>query len=115
MKRNLELNKAISLDVSKTTQVRGKTLEHWKESADENYDTTPISVLKYITVLEEQTAQLQQQLIEAKELNEKILSEQIAFAIEFMEWMYVTYTWEEQIDIENEKLIELFKQYKLQP
>lgn len=31
----------------------GNTLSHWKQNAEENYVTTPISVLKYITVLEE--------------------------------------------------------------
>jgi hypothetical protein len=31
----------------------GKTLEDWKLNAEENYLTTPISVLKYITCLEE--------------------------------------------------------------
>jgi hypothetical protein len=29
-----------------------KDLEYWKNNAEENYDTTPISVLKYITELE---------------------------------------------------------------
>lgn len=32
---------------------QGHTLEYWKENAAENYITTPISVLKYITILEE--------------------------------------------------------------
>jgi hypothetical protein len=31
----------------------GNTLEYWKSNAEENYATTPISVLKYITILEE--------------------------------------------------------------
>lgn len=31
----------------------GKLLEYWKQNAEENYLTTPISVLKYITILEE--------------------------------------------------------------
>ena len=34
------------------------TVEYWKQNAEENYLTTPISVLKYITVLEEQAEQL---------------------------------------------------------
>ena len=29
-----------------------KDLSYWKENAEENYMTTPISVLKYITELE---------------------------------------------------------------
>lgn len=32
---------------------RGNTLEYWKQNANENYISTPISVLKYITILEE--------------------------------------------------------------
>lgn len=36
----------------------GNTVEYWKQNAEENYLTTPISVLKYITVLEEQVEQL---------------------------------------------------------
>ena len=36
----------------------GNTVEYWKRNAEENYLTTPISVLKYITVLEEQSEQL---------------------------------------------------------
>lgn len=32
---------------------RGNTVEYWKNNAEENYSITPISVLKYITVLEE--------------------------------------------------------------
>jgi hypothetical protein len=36
----------------------GNTVEYWKQNAEENYLTTPISVLKYITILEEQAEQL---------------------------------------------------------
>jgi hypothetical protein len=36
----------------------GKTVEYWKQNAEEDYMGTPISVLKYITVLEEQAKQL---------------------------------------------------------
>lgn len=39
----------------------GKTVEHWKNNAEEDYYTTPISVLKYITVLEEQVKQMLQE------------------------------------------------------
>jgi hypothetical protein len=31
----------------------GNTVEYWKQNAEEDYNKTPISVLKYITVLEE--------------------------------------------------------------
>ena len=41
----------------------GNTVEYWKQNAEENYLTTPISVLKYITVLEEQAEQLRQTLV----------------------------------------------------
>jgi hypothetical protein len=37
---------------------QGNTVEYWKQNAEENYLTTPISVLKYITVLEQQAKQL---------------------------------------------------------
>jgi hypothetical protein len=37
---------------------RGHTVEYWKQNAEEDYIKTPISVLKYITVLEEQAEQL---------------------------------------------------------
>jgi hypothetical protein len=36
----------------------GNTVEYWKQNAEENYLITPISVLKYITILEEQAEQL---------------------------------------------------------
>lgn len=35
--------------------IRGKTLKYWKENAEEDYIKAPISVLKYITILEELT------------------------------------------------------------
>ena len=41
----------------------GKTIEHWKNNAEEDYFTTPISVLKYITVLEEQAKQMEKKQI----------------------------------------------------
>jgi hypothetical protein len=36
----------------------GNTVEYWKQNAEEDYIKTPISVLKYITILEEQAEQL---------------------------------------------------------
>lgn len=36
----------------------GNTVEYWKQNAEEDYIKTPISVLKYITILEEQSEQL---------------------------------------------------------
>lgn len=41
----------------------GNTVEYWKRNAEENYLTTPISVLKYITVLEEQAEQLRKHAV----------------------------------------------------
>lgn len=41
----------------------GNTVEYWKQNAEENYLTTPISVLKYITVLEEQVEQLRKHAV----------------------------------------------------
>jgi hypothetical protein len=36
----------------------GHTLDYWKNNAEEDYIKTPISVLKYITCLEEHIKQL---------------------------------------------------------
>lgn len=41
--------------------IRSKTIEEWRDSAEDNYLTTPISVLKYITVLEEQLSKQYEQ------------------------------------------------------
>ena len=38
--------------------MKEKTLEYWKNNAEENYITTPISVLKYITKLEQEVESL---------------------------------------------------------
>lgn len=35
-----------------------KTIEHWKANAEEDYLTTPISVLRYISELEKRNADL---------------------------------------------------------
>lgn len=37
-------------------KIRGNTLKYWKENAEEDYIKVPISVLKYITILEELVA-----------------------------------------------------------
>jgi hypothetical protein len=39
-------------------ELQGHTLEYWKNNAEEDYLKVPISVLKYITCLEEQIEQL---------------------------------------------------------
>jgi hypothetical protein len=41
----------------------GNTVEYWKQNAEEDYIKTPISVLKYITVLEEQVEQLRKHAV----------------------------------------------------
>lgn len=39
-------------------EYHGKPVEYWKKNAEEDYIKTPLSVLKYITVLEEQAKAL---------------------------------------------------------
>jgi hypothetical protein len=39
-------------------KLHGHTLEYWKNNAEEDYLKAPISVLKYITCLEERIEQL---------------------------------------------------------
>tara|TARA_R110000772_G_scaffold3031_3_gene11112 strand:- start:3868 stop:4080 length:213 start_codon:yes stop_codon:yes gene_type:complete len=39
-------------------KLHGHTLEYWKNNAEEDYAKVPISVLKYITCLDELTKQL---------------------------------------------------------
>ena len=41
----------------------GNTVEYWKQNAEEDYVKTPISVLKYITILEEQAEQLRKHVV----------------------------------------------------
>lgn len=55
---------------------RGKTLQEWADNAEENYKTTPISVLKYIAVME-QHIDTQQQAAElyAQHLVEEAMKE----------------------------------------
>lgn len=51
----------------KMEKYHGNTIEHWRLNAEEDYLTTPISVLKYITVLEEQAKQFSQTWIPVSE------------------------------------------------
>lgn len=46
-------NKQEEIKLPNTDDVHGKPLKYWKENATEDYVKTPISVLKYITTLEE--------------------------------------------------------------
>ena len=48
--------------------IYGNTLEYWKANAEEDYLKVPISVLKYIMILEKQT---NQRVIEELELAKK--------------------------------------------
>ena len=41
-----------------TTRPMEKTIEYWKTNAEEDYLTTPISVLRYISELEKRNADL---------------------------------------------------------
>lgn len=52
-------------------EIRGKSLERWRQNAEENYLTTPISVLKYITVLEEYIASIKTEERNSVEEGEK--------------------------------------------
>ena len=50
--------------MSKQTAVKlihGNTIEYWRANAEENYMTTPISVLRYITILEEQAKAMERE------------------------------------------------------
>lgn len=38
------------------------TVQYWKQNAEEDYIKTPISVLRYITVLEKHARQLQEEV-----------------------------------------------------
>ena len=53
----------INLKFNRMEKYHGNTVEYWKQNAEENYLTTPISVLKYITVLEEQAEQLRKHAV----------------------------------------------------
>jgi ribosomal protein S27AE len=37
----------------KDFEIRGKPISYWKQNAEEDYVKVPLSVLKYITILEE--------------------------------------------------------------
>jgi len=60
-----------------------KTVEYWKQNAEENYLTTPISVLKYITVLEEQAEQLRKHAVSSS-----FLADEFHEWIELYEWQF---------------------------
>lgn len=51
------------MNTEQMQKYHGNTVEYWKQNAEENYLTTPISVLKYITVLEEQAEQLRKNAV----------------------------------------------------
>ena len=52
-KYDLKVNdKFNTITIKEVKQYHGNTLDYWKENAEEDYIKVPISVLKYITVLE---------------------------------------------------------------
>lgn len=53
----MNLNARYKLKLNYMETYHGNTLEYWKNNAEEDYLKTPISVLKYITVLEEVVSQ----------------------------------------------------------
>lgn len=57
-------------------EYHGKPIEYWKNNAEEDYSKTPISVLKYISILEEQKApemlEMLKELINLHELGHEI-------------------------------------------
>ena len=58
-------------------ELHGHTLEYWKNNAEEDYFKVPISVLKYITCLEERIEQLTIPVVVGR-------SEQL---VAFLEWL----------------------------
>ena len=55
--------------MSNNKQSRFKDLAYWKNNAEENYTTTPISVLKYIYKLEEHIETIKAQLPSDEEID----------------------------------------------
>jgi len=81
-------------------EIRGKTLAYWEANANEDYKQTPISVLKYITILEDElkvknnvaksnvmssqimdNAQLREQINKNRDEIEKLLSSELPIDI----------------------------------
>ena len=58
-------------------QSSGKDLAYWKNNAEENYMTTPISVLKYITELEKHIETIKAQLPSNDEMVAKGMRDKI--------------------------------------
>ncbi len=61
----------------------GHTLDYWKDNAEEDYIKTPISVLKYITCLEEHAEQCNIANVVESKPNEKAALKQAVDAIYF--------------------------------
>ena len=59
--------------MSNNKQSRFEVLAYWKNNAEENYITTPISVLKYIHKLEEHIETIKAQLPSDEEIREERL------------------------------------------
>ncbi len=58
-------------------QISVKDLAYWKNNAEENYMTTPISVLKYITELEKHIETIKAQLPSNDEMVAKGMRDKI--------------------------------------
>ena len=62
-------------------KIRGKSVEEWRTNAEGNYGTTPISVLKYITILEECLIELTGKAV--TELNERNSVDEVSKSFAF--------------------------------
>ena len=63
-------------------KLHGHTLEYWKNNAEEDYLKVPISVLKYITCLEERIEQLTIPVVVGQSEQLKAVERLIDFAYE---------------------------------
>ena len=63
--------------MSNNKQSNTKDLAYWKNNAEENYMTTPISVLKYITELEKHIETIKAQLPSNDEMVAKWMRDKI--------------------------------------
>jgi hypothetical protein len=71
--QNLKTNKPME----NNKQISVKDLAYWKNNAEENYMTTPISVLKYITELEKHIETIKAQLPSNDEMVAKGMRDKI--------------------------------------
>ena len=67
-------------------EIHGKPLDYWKENAEDDYVTTPISVLKYIIVLEEY-AQAHKEPQSIEQAVKKLAKKSTALDKETSDWL----------------------------